>query len=154
MTPKILPYLYSWQCRRPGRGCHGHGKFLQTVLGASQPLPLQPDLCLQRSTKTLPSMKLSGPVASTTACRSDGRSFASPNILTRIRPECTGHLSWMFLMEFTTLSFPVTTSTCDEPKTCHPCLGSATTDPCLAGYPYLLGIVAAFIIFLRIADVC
>ena len=73
------------------------------VLGASQPLPLRLDLCLQRSTKTLPSMQLSGPVASTIACRSDGRSFASPNILTWIHPERTGHLSWMFFMECTTI---------------------------------------------------
>ena len=119
------------------------------VRGTSQPLPLQSDLCLQRSTKTLPSMQLSGSVASTIARRSAGRSFASPSILTRIRP-----VYRPFILDgahgVDDPSHLVPTIAQDKTKTCHPCSGSATTDLCLAGYP---GIVAPFIVLLCIANV-
>ena len=35
MTPRILPYLYSWQCWRRGRGCHGRGKFCRCPWGVT-----------------------------------------------------------------------------------------------------------------------
>ena len=38
---------------------------LSASFGASQPLPFLPDLCMQRSTKTPPSMHLTGLVTST-----------------------------------------------------------------------------------------
>ena len=39
--------------------------YLSASFGALQPLPLLPDLCMQRLTKTPPSMHLTGLVAST-----------------------------------------------------------------------------------------
>ena len=58
------------------------GNFLP-LFGTSQPLPLLPDLCMQRSTKTPPSMHLTGLVSFT-----NERSF-----LTSFRPDILLNLS-------------------------------------------------------------
>ena len=77
-TPWILSYFRSGWFRRHERSVTGVGNpldapkdpstdlgNLSALFGASQPLLLLPDLYMQRSTKTPPSMHLTGLVAST-----------------------------------------------------------------------------------------